>query len=186
MNTHEAYAKLALLTTTARPPAPYDNLDQGFGFDQIVERARRTIDFDQLEPGVEIPAALLEKITGIDHRMARYSQALMKIEEAIVLRAHHQDRYLRCKTSRGNIVVLQPEEQARRSDSGFRAGIRKAIREHEHALSVDASQLTEEQRTQLEKCIRRQSMELSALRLANGRIKAPSAPSYTDNRPKRV
>lgn len=168
------------------PGPTVDDLDAGWSVAQIVERARSQIDFNLVRDGHTIPVEVLEEITGLDRRLARYGLAVVSIRDAIIAAQKDQEKHLRARQIKGSLEFLTPAQQATFSAATFLRRRRQLVAEQRQALKVDVSQLTGLERQGHEKRLTAQAAEIAALRLANGRIRAPEAPTeYLDDRPKR-
>ena len=125
---------------------------------------KHPMDFDALNKGAFISPAEVERIMGVPQsNVARFTLAGLRLRAIIHRQLRIRDRPATCVCRKGGIAVLTDSEAAVYNAKRFRHGLRHSARSYRRAVSVDVTQLTEEERRDHDRNLVLNSRILSAV-----------------------
>lgn len=122
------------------------------------------MDLSKLTPGVHWSVAELEQITGVERNSRDYSFRVLQFRNLLEQALKRIAKNYTFAVIKDELRILTPSEASDYNASAFDNGMKQMRRSQRRLLAVDASKLTQDQKSDHEKRIGRQSMLLSLLR----------------------
>lgn len=120
-------------------------------------------DYDALNKGDVIPAERIEEITGYKRHETAYGVALMGLQSQIRNELEQRGRPVNVQCEKGSLRILTDPESVEYTANLFSQRKRQLMRAHRYGLSVQVSNLDEQQRLSHERNIVVQGAQLAAM-----------------------
>jgi len=150
------------------------------------EVRRHPIDFDELQPGSSIPAAIIERVTETKREDYKdYKLALLKMSKAVQTELVSRGRPWRVVSRGDDLFILTDSEAMAYADRRFQRNLAGLAREHAWNLQINTANLTLEERQEHERTIIVQSKFLQSIKGVKRELRLASHTRSTPGLPKK-
>lgn len=134
------------------------------------------IDYEKLQKGDVITAAVVHQITGLQPDDRKYGFAILKLCKEAEREMYERNKPATCRIVGSEIHVLSDAVALEHNADQFESGLRKARRSHRRLTWVDSQLLTDEEKKTLEQRLITQSKILVAIKRERRAIEGGKTP----------